>query len=196
MRTHGTRSRIMGASPPVRALLIVTRRPPRLRAAGAPAAHVHHSLALGVAQRARAPTGPWRSAPARACRTDRPPGAPKRTRTSTRSSRTRPSSPYTLSRRVVNRPVRSVVSTVENNLDALEKVDVAMGVAAIRDQGGLFSGCSPAIRDVVTRARAWTSRARLGSPAAVVLNSPPKKIWAHSPAVVSPLLHARGRGIG
>jgi hypothetical protein len=36
---------------------------------------------------------------------------------------------------VVNRALRSVVSTVENNLDALENMDVAIRVAGIRDQG-------------------------------------------------------------
>jgi hypothetical protein len=41
---------------------------------------------------------------------------------------------------VVIRAGRSDVSTVENSLDALDNVDVVTGVAAIRDQGPVFSG--------------------------------------------------------
>ena len=56
--------------------------------------------------------------------------------------------PWRTDRQVVNRAVRSDVSTVENTLDALDVSDVATGVAAwdvvtalvaIRDQGELFS---------------------------------------------------------
>jgi hypothetical protein len=36
---------------------------------------------------------------------------------------------------MVNRALGSVSSTVENNLDAMENVDVAIGVAGTRDQG-------------------------------------------------------------
>jgi hypothetical protein len=41
---------------------------------------------------------------------------------------------------VAIRAVRSDVSTVENTLDALDNVDVVTRVAAIRDQGDVFSG--------------------------------------------------------
>jgi hypothetical protein len=50
-------------------------------------------------------------------------------------------------RRVVNRAVRSVASTVENRTDALDNTDVATALPGIRDQGRvsgdsqlLFSG--------------------------------------------------------
>jgi hypothetical protein len=41
---------------------------------------------------------------------------------------------------VVIRAVRADVSAVENTLDALDTVDVATGVVAIRDEGDAFSG--------------------------------------------------------
>jgi hypothetical protein len=50
---------------------------------------------------------------------------------------------WPLDRGVAIRAVRSDVSTVENTLDALDNVEVVTGVAAIRDQGGLFSGVLP-----------------------------------------------------
>src|SRR3954453_18186299 len=72
--------------------------------------------------------------------------APKRTRTSTRLSRTRPSRRWALDGRVVLRTAASFLSAVENTLDTLDGVDVVKGVVAIRDQGGVQSRvlhCSP-----------------------------------------------------
>src|SRR3954451_1132502 len=67
-------------------------------------------------------------------------GAPKRTRTSTRLSRTRPSSRWALDRRVVLRTAASLLSAVENTLDTLDGLDVVKGVVAMRDQGGHKTG--------------------------------------------------------
>ena len=69
------------------------------------------------------------------------PYAPKRTRTSTRLSRTRPSTRFEPARYVPFRSMRSILSTRGNTLDALDDLDVVTGVVAIRDQG-LVAPCS------------------------------------------------------
>jgi hypothetical protein len=59
-----------------------------------------------------------------------------------------------LDRGVVIRAVVSVVLVVENTLDAADASDVAAGVAAIRDQGGVFS-------DVLRKSpKVWQTRVR------------------------------------